>query len=201
MITIIDPPSGWKYGFPKPLPKDREEDVLVWLVEQGYPQSKIDELGDYFICRYWEEDENELNLKKLESNLDEALAKETTESLTEWVNSKREKDLMSFTCEDLNCPHCREDIAQMNNDENLADEEYELQQKSFEDSTEMFPYNDAELLKTGFVDGYNKAKETLYTEEQVVGAFMCAYLIGEDSICKHDAYREAKKYIQLIKKQ
>ena len=59
MTTIIDPPSGWKYGFPKPIPEDRIEDVLVWLVEQGYPQSEIDDLGEIFTncCRYWEQDE------------------------------------------------------------------------------------------------------------------------------------------------
>ena len=59
MATIIDPPSGWKYGFPKPIPEDRIEDVLVWLVEQGYPQSEIDSLGEIFTdcCRYWEQDE------------------------------------------------------------------------------------------------------------------------------------------------
>ena len=57
MTTIIDPPSGWKYGFPKPIPEDRKNDVLVWLVEQGYPQSEIDDLGDYFPCRYWEQEE------------------------------------------------------------------------------------------------------------------------------------------------
>ena len=43
-ITIIDPPSGWKYGFPKPIPEDRKKDSMVWLVEQGYPQSEIDAL-------------------------------------------------------------------------------------------------------------------------------------------------------------
>ena len=59
MATIIDPPSGWKYGFPKPMPEDRKNDVLVWLVEQGYPQSEIDGLGEIFTncCRYWEEEE------------------------------------------------------------------------------------------------------------------------------------------------
>ena len=57
MATIIDPPSGWKYGFPKPIPKDRKKDVLVWLVEQGYPQSEIDDSGDYFPCRYWKKEE------------------------------------------------------------------------------------------------------------------------------------------------
>jgi hypothetical protein len=56
-MTIIDPPKGWLYGFPKPIPEDRKKDSLVWLVEQGYPQSIIDELGEYFYCRYWEQSE------------------------------------------------------------------------------------------------------------------------------------------------
>lgn len=54
--TIIDPPSGWKYGFPKPIPKKRLKDVKVWLVEQGYPQKEIDILGDYFYYRFWVDD-------------------------------------------------------------------------------------------------------------------------------------------------
>lgn len=52
-MTIIDPPSGWRYGFPKPIPND-VKDVNKWLVENGYPQTIIDELGEYFFCRYWE---------------------------------------------------------------------------------------------------------------------------------------------------
>jgi hypothetical protein len=61
MATIIDPPSGWKYGFPKPIPEDRRTDVNTWLIEQGYPQSEIDALGEHFYCRYWEVPENEGN--------------------------------------------------------------------------------------------------------------------------------------------
>jgi len=55
-IIIIDPPAGWRYGFPKPIPEERRKDVNKWLVEQGYPQRIIDEYGDYFYCRYWEDD-------------------------------------------------------------------------------------------------------------------------------------------------
>lgn len=58
MALIIDPPSGWKYGFPKPIPEDRRYDSLTWLVEQGYPQSLIDEFGEHFYCRYWSQDDN-----------------------------------------------------------------------------------------------------------------------------------------------
>ena len=60
-LLIIDPPSGWRYGFPKPIPQERLKDVKVWLVEQGYPQEEIDKLGDFFGYRYWEVDENENN--------------------------------------------------------------------------------------------------------------------------------------------
>jgi len=41
----IDPPSGWRYGFPKQLPEDFTEegfDLRLWLVDQGYPENDID---------------------------------------------------------------------------------------------------------------------------------------------------------------
>jgi hypothetical protein len=42
--TMIDPPSGWRFGFPKEIPKKviEEENILNWLVDNGYPQSEID---------------------------------------------------------------------------------------------------------------------------------------------------------------
>jgi hypothetical protein len=52
---IIDPPSGWKYGFPKPIPNDIK-DTEAWLIENGYPQEEIDALGEYFYCRFWDSD-------------------------------------------------------------------------------------------------------------------------------------------------
>ena len=53
-VLMIDPPSGWKYGFPMPVPDPRPENMTAWLVEQGYPQKEIDACGQYFYCRYWE---------------------------------------------------------------------------------------------------------------------------------------------------
>lgn len=53
---MIDPPSGWKYGFPKELPKGTV-DVLAWLVENGYPQKEIDRMGDNFYCGHWNQEE------------------------------------------------------------------------------------------------------------------------------------------------
>ncbi len=60
-VTMVDPDEGWRYGFPKPLPKIVEnEDLTEWLVENGYPREVIDkwkqsELG-YLPCRFWEEE-------------------------------------------------------------------------------------------------------------------------------------------------
>lgn len=58
-VMMCDPPSGWKYGFPKPLPEDlgKDESIIPWLLEQGYPQSEIDACGKHFYVRYWETDD------------------------------------------------------------------------------------------------------------------------------------------------
>lgn len=58
-VTYIDPPEGWKYGFPKVLPKEAQGRNLEWLIENGYPQEIIDKLKDHFYCRYWEQEEEE----------------------------------------------------------------------------------------------------------------------------------------------
>ena len=47
MPALIDPPEGWRYGFPKPVPDgaDRKEflaGLADWLVQNGYPQEMIE---------------------------------------------------------------------------------------------------------------------------------------------------------------
>lgn len=59
-VHMIDPPSGWKYGFPKAVPSPTPKDMMAWLVSEGYPQNEIDKMGDHFYCRHWEEDDHEL---------------------------------------------------------------------------------------------------------------------------------------------
>ena len=59
-ILMIDPPSGWRYGFPKPIPKEERHRTLAWLVENGYPQAEIDSYKNFFFCRYWEVEEKDL---------------------------------------------------------------------------------------------------------------------------------------------
>ena len=53
MITMYDPPSGWKYGFPrsyKPLPNETLEETLL---RDHYPQREID-VGGAKHVRFWE---------------------------------------------------------------------------------------------------------------------------------------------------
>ena len=55
----VDPPGGWKYGFPKI--KLDDSDTLEWLVKHGYPKEEIDKLGKHFFTRQWEATEEERN--------------------------------------------------------------------------------------------------------------------------------------------
>lgn len=47
-ITIVDPPSGWQFGFPAPLQEDYEKQ----LKDAGYPEHAM-ELA-LKRSRYWE---------------------------------------------------------------------------------------------------------------------------------------------------
>lgn len=84
IITMIDPPSGWKYGFPKELPQGVEpNNTNKWLVENGYPQEEIDKYGDFFFCRYWTVDSEE-NKSKPESFI-ENLKKENCLNIKDMI--------------------------------------------------------------------------------------------------------------------
>ena len=55
-MIMIDPPSGWRYGFPKEFTREENQSVEEWLLANGYPQEEINACGEYFYCRYWEVD-------------------------------------------------------------------------------------------------------------------------------------------------
>jgi len=58
-VTIYDPPSGWKYGFPKKVPKSilegKNGEFRQWLLDEGYPEKDIDFALKY--GRRWQEEE------------------------------------------------------------------------------------------------------------------------------------------------
>ncbi len=57
---IIDPPAGWRYGFPKPYDNPDNKPLEEWLLDNGYPQKEIDNAGAKY-CRYWEDDNENID--------------------------------------------------------------------------------------------------------------------------------------------
>lgn len=65
---MMDPPSGWMYGFPKPVPVSVigcEQSLTDWLMINGYPHDSIELALKH--SRYWD-CEDEL-LDGLEQNI------------------------------------------------------------------------------------------------------------------------------------
>lgn len=53
LVTFVDPPSGWMYGFPKVAPSKNltPTELIDWFLNNGYPQELIDK-GMLNHCRY-----------------------------------------------------------------------------------------------------------------------------------------------------
>lgn len=49
----VDPPSGWRFGFPKIWDKAKNPDFKLWLTSQGYPEQEYEKYNGNYI-RYWE---------------------------------------------------------------------------------------------------------------------------------------------------
>ncbi len=61
LVTYIDPPEGWRHGFPKAIPDDIMQgigSIKSWLLEQGYPKTVMDNYGAHFFYRTWREEIN-----------------------------------------------------------------------------------------------------------------------------------------------
>lgn len=51
----VDPPQGWKYGFPKVYDVLKDgTDVYEWIIKEGYPRKIAESYGNYFNYRMWE---------------------------------------------------------------------------------------------------------------------------------------------------
>lgn len=50
-MRYVDPPSGWRYGFPKVW--NGKGSMTDWLIAEGYPRKEIEKMGNYFFCRSW----------------------------------------------------------------------------------------------------------------------------------------------------
>lgn len=60
-VLWCDPPDGWMFGFPKEYnPNAVNVNQRQWLIDNGYPEERMNQYGDYFYVRwfYTEEDFN-----------------------------------------------------------------------------------------------------------------------------------------------
>jgi hypothetical protein len=55
----VDPPQGWKYGFPLIYDPDKDGNIMEWMIQCGYPKERMDSYGDHFYSRHWPADEKE----------------------------------------------------------------------------------------------------------------------------------------------
>ena len=51
-VIMMDPPGGWRYGFPKPYLPNRGENFIQWLIREGYPPDECEWAMKYM--RSWE---------------------------------------------------------------------------------------------------------------------------------------------------
>jgi hypothetical protein len=49
----VDPPEGWKHGFPAIYDPDTDGQLSEWIVKKGYPISVIQEYGESWAVRCW----------------------------------------------------------------------------------------------------------------------------------------------------
>ena len=49
----VDPPEGWKYGFPAIYDPDTDGQLSDWVVRKGYPLLTIKEYGTAWAVRCW----------------------------------------------------------------------------------------------------------------------------------------------------
>jgi len=50
-LISIDPPEGWKYGFPKSVTQEEYKQISSlkeWCIGNGYPKEEADKYGNYF---------------------------------------------------------------------------------------------------------------------------------------------------------
>jgi len=51
-MLVVDPPSGWLYGFPAVWDKEKYPEIADFFRSKGYPERDIDFACSY--CRCWE---------------------------------------------------------------------------------------------------------------------------------------------------
>ena len=53
----VDPPEGWRYGFPAIYDPAIDGVMRDWIISKGYPAKLIQEYGDVWFVRCWSAEE------------------------------------------------------------------------------------------------------------------------------------------------
>jgi hypothetical protein len=53
----VDPPEGWKFGFPAIYDPDADGQMSDWIISKGYPIQIIKEYGEQWMVRCWPAEE------------------------------------------------------------------------------------------------------------------------------------------------
>jgi hypothetical protein len=53
----VDPPEGWKFGFPAIYDPDTDGQMSDWIISKGYPIQIIKEYGEQWMVRCWPAEE------------------------------------------------------------------------------------------------------------------------------------------------
>jgi hypothetical protein len=56
-LIWVDPPEGWKYGFPAIYDPDTDGQMSDWIISKGYPIQIIKEYGEQWMVRCWPAEE------------------------------------------------------------------------------------------------------------------------------------------------
>jgi hypothetical protein len=55
----VDPPEGWKHGFPAIYDSETDGQMSEWIINKGYPVQTIKEYGEQWHIRCWPAEEPE----------------------------------------------------------------------------------------------------------------------------------------------
>ena len=131
---------------------------------------------------------SKVDLQKLEAKLDKILSEETPESFHKWLESKR------GPIRNYHSPKIDEMLKEIEED----DVEKLAEINATWDDIDVYSY------KLGFKEGYNKAKETLYTEEQMIQASKYGYEFRDTTSFPEHKFEDScinntKQWLQSLK--
>ena len=76
-VKMIDPPEGWKYGFPKVYDPEEGEDLHTWLARKGYPVEGNETIIN-MATRFWDDPvlskEQREQLSPMDAEIDRAMS-------------------------------------------------------------------------------------------------------------------------------